>query len=252
MKKRILILLFLLLGFAVQGFAQTATPSLPYGMEFISIPGGSFQMGSLEEGWSNTACHRVQVSSFELMSTEVTQGMWETVMGTNPSHDYGEGSNYPVYYVSWDDCQDFIDKLNDFDPNHTYRLPTEAEWEYACRAGTSSSYYWGNSSSESSMSDYCWYQGNSNSSTHSVGTKTPNSWGLYDMSGNVMEWCLDSYTNDYSLCPTDGSAYSGIDSERVHRGGSCTSPPTVCSSSYRLHLAQFMRCATIGVRLARS
>ena len=225
--------------------------TLPEGMEFVSIPSGSFQMGSLssEDGRREDEMrHKVSISSFELMTTEVTQGMWEEVMGESISdlrHDTvfpdwplcGVGDNYPVYYVSWNDCQDFIDELNDLDPNHTYRLPSEAEWEYACRAGTETRYYWGNSNSESTMGRYCWYSSNSNSSTHSVGIKQPNAWGLYDMSGNVPEWCEDIYTTDYRDCPTDGSAYTGLGfglgSNRVMRGGGQDHHANHCRSAAR-------------------
>ena len=206
------------------------------GMTFVQIPSGSFQMGSPSSEsnrGSDESRHTVHVGSFEMMSTEVTQGMWEEVMGSNPSHGSGVGSNYPVYYVSWNDCQEFIDKLNDLDSSHTYRLPTESEWEYACRAGTSTAYYWGSSSSESTMSSYCWYNENSNYLTHQVSTKSPNAWGLYNMSGNVWEWCEDVYTSDYSDCSTDGSSYSGQGSGRICRGGSWDYGARSCRSAPR-------------------
>ena len=189
------------------------------GMEFVSIPSGKFMMGSSssESGRSpNESQHRVYIDSFELMTTEVTQGIWEEVMGTTvdemrsrSDYDYGlsgVGSDYPMYYISWNDCQDFINKLSDLDPYHTYRLPSEAEWEYACRAGTTTAYYWGNSDSENVMGRYCWYSENSGSSVHPVGTKEPNDWGLYDMIGNVEELCQDAYTSDYDDCADDSSA----------------------------------------------
>ena len=236
------------------------------GMDFVSIPAGSFEMGSPSSENnrdSNESLHSVRVGSFEIMTTEVTQGMWEEVMGSNPSHDYGEGSNYPVYYVSWEDCQEFIAKLNDLDRGHTYRLPTEAEWEYACRAGTSSAYYWGSSSSESVMKQNCWYEKNaddgywstphaSHEGTQPVGMKSPNAWGLYDMSGNVYEWCQDVYTSDYSSCPTDGSAYRGQGSYRVLRGGGWSSRARLCRSANRGGLSPGGRDLNLGFRLARS
>ena len=255
------------------GFGWAGGSSLSFGssgpvegMEFISIPSGTFQMGSPSSESnrdSDESRHSVRVSSFELMSTEVTQGMWEDVMGTNPSSGCGVGSNYPVYNVSWNDCQEFIEKLNDLDPNHTYRLPTEAEWEYARRAGTSSAYYWGSSSSESTMKAYCWYSKNANSSswtsphasssgTQPVGTRQANAWGLYDMSGNVWEWCQDVYTSDYSNCPTDGRAYSGQGSYRVNRGGSWNSYARYCRSANRINYSPGYRRSNLGVRLARS
>ena len=166
--------------------------SLPDDMEFVSIPAGSFMMGSPSsesDRDGDEEHHSVSVRSFELMTTEVTQGIWKVVMGDNPAQEYGMGDAYPVYNVSWNDCQDFIDALNDMDPSYTYRLPTEAEWEYACRAGTTTAYYWGSSMNNS----YCWYTDNSNGRTHPVGQKQPNAWGLYDMTGNVWE-CARIYT----------------------------------------------------------
>jgi formylglycine-generating enzyme required for sulfatase activity len=178
--------------------------------------------------------------------------MWEQVMGSNPSPDYGVGDDYPVYYVSWDDCQEFIDRLNDIDPSHTYRLPTEAEWEYACRAGTTTRFYWGDSDSESTMGRYCWYTENSNSSTHPVASKEPNAWGLHDMSGNVWEWCQDRYTSDYDDCPTNGSAYTSSGSNRVNRGGSWFSNASDCRSANRYSFSPGSGYFLLGFRVARS
>ena len=133
---------------------------LPSDMIFEVIPSGSFSMGTPETDTArglNETEHRVYLDSYELMTTEVTQGMWKTVMGTSPSTDCGEGSNYPVYNVSWNDCQEFIRKLNELDRDHTYRLPTESEWEYACRAGTVTRYYWGDTDSLCTVDHYCWF-----------------------------------------------------------------------------------------------
>lgn len=256
---------------AGQGFAQIA-PSPPppvatssstsfgsggssgpiSGMEFVIIPSGSFQMGSpsSESGRDNDEnLHWVSVQSFELMSTEVTQGMWEEVMGSNPS--YNSGDVWPVENVSWNQCQTFISRLNDLDPSHTYRLPTEAEWEYACRAGTTTRFYWGTSDSESVINRYCWYVGNSYSSTNEVGLLEPNSWGLYDIIGNVMEFCEDTYTSDYSNCPTNGRAYRSKDSEHVGRGGGWSRNASGCRSAYREQFSPFDAIGVLGFRLAR-
>ncbi len=266
-----LMLMVLFCGFAVQAFAQIdplapepvyTTPSTAdvsddslTGMEFVTIPTGSFSMGSMstEEGRDDDEDPRdtVYIESFELMTTEVTQGMWDKVMCDNPSN-FDKGDNYPVENVSWNDCQDFIDELNDLDPNHTYRLPSEAEWEYACRAGTTTRFYWGNSDSESTMGRYCWYYENMNFSTHPVGLKQPNAWGLYDMSGNVWEWCQDVYTSDYDNCPTAGSAYSGSGSYRVDRGGSWDSRARYCRSANRSLDSPGNSSNGLGFRLARS
>ena len=241
----------------------------PDDMEFVSIPSGSFMMGSpeSEDGrWDGESPrHSVSISSFELMTTEVTQGMWEAVMGTDVRHYRdladpdrslgGEGSNYPMYYVSWNDCQEFIEKLNALDSSHTYRLPCESEWEYACRAGTTTRFYWGDSDSESVMGDYCWYSSNSNSSTHPVATKQPNDWGLYDMSGNVSEWCEDTWHGNYNGAPTDGSAWVSGASIRVLRGGGSGGSQNnagYCRSAYRFDLSAGIRSSDLGFRLARS
>ncbi|MBD3371042.1 SUMF1/EgtB/PvdO family nonheme iron enzyme [Candidatus Fermentibacteria bacterium] len=132
----------------------------------------------------------MQLGSFEMMTTEVTQGMWEEVMGES-KYDIkeprewhsGDGEDYPMYYVSWDDCQEFIGKMNQLDPDHIYRLPTEAEWEYACRAGSSTPYFWGDELDV----DYCCCRPSPGSGSRPVGERLPNDWGLYDMSGNVFE-----------------------------------------------------------------
>ena len=235
------------------------------GMEFVSIPDGSFQMGSPVPEFDrdeDELQHLVNIESFELMTTEVTQGMWEEVMGedfqefcANGNSNWspqGVGSNYPVYYVSWNDCNDFIDKLNQLDYNYTYRLPSESEWEYACRAGTMLCYYWGDNYLKSKMGQYCWYFLNSDFSTYPVAEKLPNLWGLYDMSGNVIEWCSDYYISDYSKCPQTGAAYIGTGSLRVARGGSYGDYPGVCRSASRLNFNSSTRLRILGFRLVRS
>ena len=255
------LLFFTAISSATESAAWTVSQGPLLGMEFVSIPSGSFQMGSpsSEDGrFDDESRHSVYVGSFELMTTEVTQGMWEEVLGTTvdemrsrSEYDYGLtgfGSDYPMYYVSWDDCQDFINELNDMDPNHTYRLPSEAEWEYACRAGTTECFYWGSSMNGS----YYWYYGNSGSNTHPVAAKHPNTWGLYDMSGNVWEWCADLYTSDYDNCPTDGSAYKGSGSNRVLRGGSWSYYARDCRSAHRSNGSPGGSSYFLGFRLARS
>ena len=221
----------------VENFDDSYEVELPSGMEFVSIPSGSFRMGSSSSDVdSERPVHTVYIDEFEMMTTEVTQGMWEEVMGESiydlrdatysicELNVYGVGDNYPVYYVGWNECQEFIDRLNDMDPGHTYRLPSESEWEYACRAGTTTEYYWGDSSSESVMGQYCWYrlygESRDSGSTHPVAQKLPNAWGLYDMIGNVKEWCEDKFHSNYYGAPTNGSAWrSGITPARVIRGG---------------------------------
>ncbi len=230
------------------------------GMEFVTIPSGSFIMGSpfsKESGRPDESPrHTVHINSFQLMTTEVTQGMWEEVMGSNPSdnpdYDYGVGNNYPVYFVSWNDCQGFIDNLNEIDSNYTYRLPSESEWEYACRAGTATRFYWGDSDSDSVIVQYCWYSPISRVGFNPVGGKKPNSWGLYDISGNVWEWCQDRYHDSYDGVPADGSAWESSEtSRRVLRGGTFAPNSRPCPSAFRSYFSADDRFST-GFRLARS
>ncbi len=187
------------------------------GMEFAVIPSGSFLMGDEER--------LVQIDSFELMTTEVTQGMWKEVMNENHNNgsNTGVGPLYPVHYVTWNECQNFIAELNRIDPNSTYRLPTESEWEYCCRAGTTTDYHWGNTTVSTVAERYCWLRENSGNSTEQVKLLEPNPWGLFDMLGNVAEWCADVYTSDLSDCPVDGSAFAGSGHGRVSRGSSFSS-----------------------------
>ncbi len=210
-----LIIAVLAYGQDVKQSSQTNRVSIPK-MKFVQIPAGSFMMGSNDGDSDEKPVHRVTLSSFQMMTTEVTQSMWKDVMGSNPS--YWKGDDLPVRRVSWNDCQEFIRELNQRDPVKGYRLPTEAEWEYACRAGTTTKYYSGNS--ESDLKGVAWYEGNSGDKTHPVGQKEPNVWGLYDMHGNAWEWCEDRWHYNYKGAPSDGSAWvSGSSPYRVFRGG---------------------------------
>ncbi|MEA2051312.1 MAG: formylglycine-generating enzyme family protein [Euryarchaeota archaeon] len=192
------------------------------GMEFVLIPAGEFEMGSPNEG----PVHHVTIKNpFYMGKYEVTQEQWRAIMGDNPSYFTGD-DNLPVEQVSWDEVQDFIRKLNEKEGTTKYQLPSEAEWEYACRAGTSTRYSFGDSESE--LGDYAWYCSNSGSQTHPVGQKKANPWGLYDMHGNVWEWVQDCCHDGYNGAPTDGSAwilaceYYGAcqGAHRFNRGGS--------------------------------
>ena len=222
---------------------NTVYLTLPNGakpLEMVLIPEGTFMMG-------DDPIHQVTLTNaFYMGKYEVTQAQWQAVMGSNPS--FLSGSDLPVEQVSWDDCRTFIQKLNQLGQG-IFRLPTEAEWEYACRAGTTTPFYWGeNNFYNSEIEQYAWYNKNSGSGTHGVGRKLPNKWGLYDMSGNVCEWCQDwygSYSRDIQIDPL--GAVSG--SYRVYRGGSWNDSDRECYSTYRLYMDPGIASTRIGVRL---
>ena len=197
-------------------------------LEMVWIPSGTFMMGSpsSEAGRDDDEgpVHEVKISKgFYLGKYEVTQGQWEAVMETTPwrGEDYVRtGSAYPAVYVSWNDAQEFIGRLNAAVGSEVYRLPTEAEWEYACRAGTITRWSFGNV--ESQLTHYAWYDANAwdvgEKYGHRVGTKRPNPWGLYDMHGNVWEWVQDWY-GDYSSSSVADPTGPSAGSDRVVRGG---------------------------------
>ena len=219
------------------------------GMKFVKIPAGSFQMGSNDGYVNEKPVHHVTIKSFQMMTTEITKAQWKTVMGNNPSNF--QGDNLPVDNVSWNNCQEFIKKLNQLDTGKGYRLPTEAEWEYSCRAGSSTKYYTGDS--ESDLSKVSWYSDNSGNQTHPVGQKAPNAWGLYDMHGNVWEWCEDWYHDSYSGAPADGSALIWPSGQyRVLRGGFWCGILYVCRSAARGRSIHTLRSEYYGFRLVRS
>ena len=220
-----------------------------FGMKFTHIPAGEFMMGSNE--LATKPVHKVFIKKpFYLGNYPVTQKEWKAVMRTNPSHF--KGDNLPVECVSWDDVQNFIKKLNEKENVNKYRLPSEAEWEYACRAGTTTKYSFGDN--HTMLYDYAWYKSNSGSETHDVGQKKPNLWGLYDMHGNVFEWTQDKYhSNYYYGVPTDGSAWeSGGSSERVIRGGSWLNHALYGWSANRFSGEYDSRFKYLGFRLLRS
>ena len=212
--------------------------------EMVAVKGGSFMMGSNDE--DEKPIHRVTLSDFYMGKTEVTQALWKAVMGNNPSTF--KGDYLPVETVSWDDVQEFIIKLNR-STGKKYRLPTEAEWEFAAGGGSTNRTKWAGTDVESSVGNYAWYYSNSGDQTHEVATKFPNSLGLYDMSGNVWEWCKDWY-GDYSandqVDPTGPS--SGL--YRVIRGGSWYFNLSDCRVAYRNGDEPDGRNANLGFRLS--
>ena len=214
-------------------------------LEFVLVPGGSFMMGSPsgEKGRDNDeGQHRVTVKSFLVCRTECTQAAWDRIGGTDDRR--WRGSDLPIENVSWNDVTAWCRKAE-------LRLPTEAEWEYACRAGTETRLYWGDDPSEREIGDYAWYRGNSNSQTHQVGQKKPNAWGLYDMSGNVWEWCSDRYA-DYDMDKqTDPKGPAG-GSFRVSRGGGWCYSSVLCRSAIRLRFSPSYRDSDLGFRLVRT
>ena len=214
------------------------------GIEFVVIPAGRFRMGSANVDEDERPFHLVTLSrGFELGKYEVTQGQWETVMGSNPSYFKKCGKDCPVEQVSWHDAQKFLEKLNNRRDGYRYRLPTEAEWEYAARAGTTGDY-------AGNLDEMAWYGGNSGGVTHQAGQKRSNAWGLYDMHGNVWEWCQDwfgQYPSGSVVDPT-GPA-TGED--RVYRGGSWISRARFCRSAIRYGGGPGRRDYDMGCRLAR-
>ena len=218
------------------------------GVSFVMVPvaGGTFQMGSNDsEAYSNEKpVHSVTLSSYYIGQTEVTQALWKAVMNKNPS--YFKGDKLPVEYVSWDDCQTFITKLNQL-TGENFRLPTEAEWEYAARGGKKSKGY--KYSGSNTIDDVAWYDGNSGEKTHEVATKQPNELGIYDMSGNIDEWCQD-WKDDYSSSSQTNPTGASAGSCRVFREGSWRSNARLCRSSCRSNYIPEFHLKSLGLRLA--
>ncbi|CAK8715944.1 Formylglycine-generating enzyme, required for sulfatase activity, contains SUMF1/FGE domain [Candidatus Electrothrix laxa] len=218
------------------------------GMEFVFVPEDCFQMGSSpdEKGRDDDEgpVHEVCVDGFWMGKYEVTQGQWKKIMGDNPAK-FQKGDKYPVEQVSWEDVQKFITQLKKRSGKE-YRLPTEAEWEYAARAGSSYKYSGGDN-----LNAVAWYGENSGSSTHSVGQKKANAFGLYDMSGNVWEWCADWYGEKYYASNVKNNP-TGLSSgsDRVIRGGGWGDNPGGVRSANRDRSSPVRRYDVLGFRLA--
>lgn len=260
-KKRLLfyafpfILLIPIIIFAESSLTKHNTYINSVGMAFELIPAGSFEMGISETVKSpcknNLPRHRITITRpFYIGKYEVTQEQWYAVMNKNPSKF--KGKRNPVDRVSWLDVQEFIKELNEREKTHVYRLPTEAEWEYACRADTTTLYYFGDEVEQ--LPVYAWLHKNSDHRSHPVGQLEPNTWGLYDMLGNVWEWCQDAYDRDYyrDSPPLDplGPALGNC---RVLRGGSWISiTPYRLRCCFRFFYTCSGRLPNVGFRLVRT
>jgi sulfatase modifying factor 1 len=230
----------------------------PIGMTFKEISSGTFMMGSpeTERGrFDNETQHPVTITKpFYMQTTEVTQGQWQAVMGTEPWKGLAvitEGPNYPAAFISWEHAVAFCEKLSTKE-GKTYRLPTEAEWEYACRAGTETTWSFGND--EKLLDDYAWYRwGEGKGLLKQVGLKKPNAFGLYDMHGNVFEWCHDYYEEDYyKQSPEKDPTGPASGSFRVLRGGSWNFLARYARSARRVWPgAVNRRSGFVGFRLVR-
>ena len=235
------------------GKAKTFKSSI--GMEFVLIPAGTLKIGSKENERNHNEDEEPQkeinIQNFWLGKYEVTQKEFENVMESTPSY-FKYCPRCPVELVSWEDAQKFIKKLNMKNDGFEYKLPSEAEWEYAARAGTSTGYYWGDDLDEKEIDAFAWYYANSNGKTHEVGLKQPNGFGLYDMSGNVEEWCESVYIDNYRYTNMSGEIdVSGRDlSKKVVRGGSWLLNKKFLRSATRSYFTLTNRYYYLGFRVA--
>lgn len=236
------------LTMAFRDFNQTFTVN---GVQFtmVAVKGGTFTMGATSEQGSDVwdfekLAHQVTLSDYYIGQTEVTQALWKAVMGSNPSRRIGD--NLPVENVSWNDCQAFIQKLNQL-TGKQFCLPTEAEWEYAARGGRKSRDY--KYAGGNNIGSVAWYDGNSGKETHAVATKQANELGIYDMSGNVWEWCSDWY-GDYTSSSQSDPQGPSSGSRRVYRGGCCYNVARLCRVSIRNYNTPNYRGGDLGLRLS--
>ncbi len=227
--------------------SYTEVIALNVRLEMHAIPGGEFLMGSPDQrGYADEyPQHRVTLSPFYIGKYPITQSQWRAVMRTNPSHFIG--NNHPIDSVTWDEAIEFCRRLS-YATGRLYRLPSEAEWEFACRASTYTQFNYGDE--EELLSQYAWSLVNSSNHTHPVGEKKPNGWGLYDMHGNVWEWCQDWYSADYySHSSNVNPAGSATGTSRILRGGSWYSLPNYCRSAGRSNHQPDLRDPLVGFRV---
>lgn len=233
------------------GAAAMETFTNSIGMEFVAIPGGRFTMGG-EPGSSpanELPPHTVQVAPFYLGKYEVTQAQFEAVMGYNPSAFINP--QRPVDQVTWLEVQSFVEALNRAESTPRYRLPSEAEWEYAARAGSDTPWFFGADSTP--LNRFAWYGKGGDVGTRPVGRAAANPWGLYDIYGNVWEWVQDCWHDSYAAAPAQGGVWSGGDcGSRMLRGGGWNSPAEFARSAVRGSYAPHLNDAANGFRLARS
>ena len=276
MKIKAIITLAISAMLSLSAMAQEKQTITVNGVTFnmIKVEGGTFKMGAQStdpngenydsEAWEEQPVHSVTLDDYYIGETEVTQELWEAVMGTTIEQQrqkaveyygvdwdlYGQGSTYPMYYISWEECQEFIAKLNQL-TGKDFRLPTEAEWEYAARGGNKSQGY--KYAGSNTIDEVAWYDATAYDvgatpayDTHPVGTKSPNELGLYDMSGNVYEWCSDwdgEYSSSSQTNPTGPT--SGFD--RVVRGGSWYFNAQYCRVSIRSNINPDYRSCSYGI-----
>ena len=258
-------LLIALLNIASWAMAQNQETISVTGVSFkmIKVEGGTFKMGATNEQNSpwldENPAHKVTLSTFYIGETEVTQALWKAVMGTTTSQQrektrlkdwklVGEGDNYPMYIISWEECQEFISRLNHL-TGRNFRLPTEAEWEYAARGGNKSRNY--KYSGSNMPDDVAWYENNSGNVSHPVKMMKANELGLYDMSGSMFEWCQDWYGKDYySNAPKTNPMGPDSGIHRVCRGGPYNGPAGNCRVASRAERSPEERFWDVGLRLA--
>jgi formylglycine-generating enzyme required for sulfatase activity len=224
-------------------------------LEMVLVPAGEFTMGSPDsdkDAFSDEKPqHRVRITKpFYLGKYEVTQEQWKAVMGNNPS--YAKAPKYAVELVSWEDRQNFLDRLNAKlgAGGGKFHLPSEAQWEYACRAGSTTKFCYGDD--EARLGDYAWFADNSHGKSHPVGEKKPNAWGLYDMHGNVWDWCHDWYDGGYyAKSPVDDPRGPATGTGHVGRGGGRTAIAKLCRSAVRYEFKAGYKDFNLGLRIAQ-